>query len=192
MKRLLTLTALLVLSGTAVAGFSLGFKPLSLPVGVDDSEYASDGINMLRIGWGASPEFRVEVLAGYEKVNFEFTEGSTSTEYSGSCFALGISGFYVVAAPSNTVFSIGGSLVYDKTSSEYENVDGPETTGYSFYPLMRVDFAIPGAERFGLFTEFGARYVSATTTDDDDNEWKATDFGTWGSENILGGAYYSF
>jgi hypothetical protein len=191
MKRLLTLAALLALTGTAMAGFSLGFKPLDLPISVWGDDYASEGINMLRIGWGASEDFRVEVLAGYGKVNLEESD-STSTEYSSSCFAMGLSGFYVIASPSNTVFSIGGSFVYNKTSSEYENVDGPETTGYSFYPIMRVDFAIPGAERFGLFTEFGARYVSATTTDDSDTEWKATDFGTWGSQNILGGAYYSF
>ena len=116
----------------------------------------------------------------------------TTTELNGSCFAMGLSGFYVIAAPSNTVFSIGASFVYNKTSSEIENVDGPETSGYSFYPLMRIDFAIPGAERLGLFSEFGARYVSATTTDDSDTEWKATDFSTWGSQNILGGVYYSF
>jgi hypothetical protein len=191
MKRLLTLVALLALSGTAMAGFSLGFKPLDLPQMVYDGSYDADGINMLRIGWGASEDFRIEVLAGYEKVNLEESD-SSSTEQSSSCFAMGLSGFYVIASPSNTVFSIGGSFVYSKTSSEYENVDGPETTGYSFYPIMRVDFAIPGAERFGLFTEFGARYVSATTSDDSDTEWKVSDFGTWGSENILGGAYYSF
>ena len=57
---------------------------------------------------------------------------------------------------------------------------------------MRVDFAIPGAERFALFTEFGARYLSTTTDYGDGLEYKFTELSTWGSENILGGAYYSF
>ena len=71
MKRMLTLLALLAISGTAMAGFSLGYKPLDLPVMVGLEDYSTDAINMLRIGWGASEDFRIEVLAGYQKVNWK-------------------------------------------------------------------------------------------------------------------------
>jgi hypothetical protein len=191
LKKLLVLLALLAITGTAFAGFSLGYKPLDLPTYVYGSgsgmHFSAENMNLLRIGWGASPDFRIEILAGYDKVTWEVD----TLEASGSNFAMGASAFYVIAAPSNTVFSIGGSFLYNKSTGEYDNTDNPETTGYSFYPLMRIDFAIPGAERFALFTEFGGRYVSATT-DYTSYEAKATEFSTWGSEHILGGAYYSF
>jgi len=194
LKKLIVLLALLAFSGTAFAGFSLGFKPLELPNYVYNSglsmagtQLAASTMNLLRIGWGASPEFRIEILAGYDKVTWE----ADTLESNGSNFAMGASAFYVVASPANTVFSIGGSFLYNKCTSEYNNTDNPETTGYTFYPLMRVDFAIPGAERFALFTEFGGRYVSAST-DYTSYDAKYTNFSTYGSEHILGGAYYSF
>lgn len=191
MKRMLILFALLAFSGTALAGFSLGFKPLDLPYMVDGTGSYADMTNvpMLRIGWGASPEFRIEVLAGYDKWTWDGSDGTS--EANGSIFSMGGSAFYVIASPSNTICSIGGSFVYSKASGEVGNTDIPGTSGYSIYPIIRVDFAIPGAERFALFTEFGARYVSATT-DYEAGDAKYSDFGTWGSENILGGAYYSF
>ena len=192
MKRLFVAIALLSLAGSAFAGFSLGFKPLDLPVMVYSGGYDADGLNMIRVGWSASSDFRIELLGGYGKVSWEAdSAGTTALDGSGSCFAMGASVFYVIANPANTVCSIGASFVYNKASTETNNVDGWATSGYSFYPLIRVDFAIPGAERFALFTEFGGRYMSATS-ELDTMKYKATDFSTWGSEHILGGAYYSF
>ena len=190
MKKL-SLLMILVFAGSVFAGFSLGYKPLELPVYtyfLVSGELLTDEVPMLRIGAAASPEFRVEGLIGYDKVSYD---DDADNEYSGSIFAIGGSAFYVIANPANTVFSLGGSLVYSKFSSETNDVDGPETSGLSIYPIMRVDFAIPGAERFAFFTEFGLRYQKAST-DIDGEDYHHSDFGFYGSKNILGGAYYSF
>ncbi len=193
MKKVFLLFCLLAFAGTAFAGFSLGYKPVSFPYYVYDAELALlTNVNMLRVGFAASPDFRLELLAGYDKANFEWEEDGVSTDANQTVYVIGASGFYVIANPANTVFSVGLSFLYGKASGESNGVDGPETSGYGIYPIMRVDFAIPGAERFALFTEFGIRYLSATTDIDGGDEYKFNDLSTWGSDNILGGAYYSF
>ncbi len=190
MTRVLAVLAVLALAGSAFAGFSIGYKPLDLPVGVVSSTTAYfDMMHMLRLGFAASSDFRIELLLGYDNVSFD--DEITPADGNMSNFAVGGSAFYVIAHPSHTVFSIGGSLVYNSTSGEINNVDIDGTTGLSIYPIMRVDFSIPGAERFALFSEYGARYVSANT-DTATGDMSFSDFGTWGSENIIGGAYYSF
>lgn len=191
MTRVLAVLAVLALAGSAFAGFSIGYKQLDLPVGVNSSTDSDfDMMHMIRLGFAASADFRIELLLGYDNVSFD-DEIEPATDGNRSNFAVGGSAFYVIAQPSFTVFSIGGSLVYNTTSGEDDgnNIDG--TTGLSIYPIMRVDFAIPGADRFALFTEFGGRYVKATT-DTAGGDMTYSDFGTWGSENIIGGAYYSF
>jgi len=192
MTRVFAVLAVLALAGSAFAGFSIGYKPLELPVGVTGSTAAYfDMMHMLRLGFAASSDFRIELLLGYDNVSFDDETASPVVDGNLSNFAVGGSAFYVIAHPSYTVFSIGGSFVYNSTSGEYINVDIDGTTGLSIYPIMRVDFNIPGAERFALFTEFGGRYVNATT-DTAAGDVSYSDFGTWGSENIIGGAYYSF
>ncbi|MCK4670904.1 MAG: hypothetical protein KAT47_00075 [Candidatus Aegiribacteria sp.] len=193
MKKVFLLFCLLAFAGTAFAGFSLGYKPISIPYNVSsDGNALFTNVNMLRVGFAASPEFRLEFLAGYDKVNVEYEISGVSYDAHETIYVIGASGFYVIANPANTVFSIGLSFLYGKGTGEDDGVDIPETSGWGIYPIMRVDFAIPGAERFALFTEFGARYLSTTTDLDDGDEYKFTDLSTWGSENILGGAYYSF
>jgi hypothetical protein len=192
MTKTFAVLAVLALAGSAFAGFSIGYKPLDLPVGVTSSTVAYfDMMHLLRLGFAASSDFRIELLLGYDNVTFDDEVSSPAVSGNLSNFAVGGSAFYVIAHPSYTVFSIGGSLVYNSTSGEYNNVDIDGTTGLSIYPIMRIDFNIPGAERFALFTELGARYISAKT-DTDAGDMSYSDFGTWGSENIIGGAYYSF
>jgi hypothetical protein len=146
---------------------------------------------MLRLGSALSPQFRVEALLGYMKDGYTVDVGGTETDLDVSMFTIGGSAFYVVANPANTVFSVGGSIVYGSGTVDPEGGTDEETSVLAFYPVMRVDFAIPGAERFALFTEYGVRYVSATTSIDDD-EYKFSELGTFGSDMIIGGAYYSF
>lgn len=187
-----SLALVLVLAGSAFAGgFSLGFKLVELPTYV--STYASYDtyVPMLRLGSALSPQFRAEFLLGYMKDSYSVEIGGTETDLDASMFAIGGSAFYVVANPANTVFSVGGSIVYGSGSVDPEGGTDEETSVLAFYPVMRVDFAIPGAERFALFTEYGARYVSASTSVDDD-EAKLSELSTFGSDNIIGGAYYSF
>ena len=192
MKKVFLLFCLLAFAGTAFAGFSLGYKPIDFPYSVYGSAASLTSVNMLRVGFAASPDFRLELLAGYDKVNLEWEEEGVSTEANGTVYVIGASGFYVIANPANTVFSIGLSFLYGKATGETAGYDTPETSGYGIYPIMRVDFAIPGAERFALFTEFGVRYLSATTDYTGGDEDKFNELQTWGSDNILGGAYYSF
>ncbi|MCD4848498.1 MAG: hypothetical protein K8R76_09915 [Candidatus Aegiribacteria sp.] len=194
MKKVFLLFCLLAITGTAFAGFSLGYKPLAIPAFVSgEGNITFTNVNLLRVGFAASPEFRLEFLAGYDKLNFELDVEGSSVDAHETVYVIGASGFYVIASPANTVFSIGLSFLYGKgTGEDTDGTDLPETSGYGIYPIMRVDFAIPGAERFALFTEFGARYLSTTTDYDDGVEYKFSELSTWGSENILGGAYYSF
>lgn len=193
MKKVFLLFCLLAFAGTAFAGFSLGYKQVDFPYYVYESEIALyTNVNLLRVGFAASTDFRLELLAGYDKANFEWEEDGVSTDANQTVYVIGASGFYVIASPANTVFSVGLSFLYGKGTGESNGYDGPETSGYGLYPIMRVDFAIPGAERFALFTEFGVRYISATTDLDGGDENKFNELSTWGSENILGGAYYSF
>lgn len=193
MKKVFLLFCLLAFASTAFAGFSLGYKPINIPYNVSSAgNVLFTNVNLLRVGFAASPEFRLEFLAGYDKVNFEYEISGESYDTNETVYVIGASGFYVIAQPANTVFSIGLSFIYGKGTGEEGGIDIPETSGYGIYPIMRVDFAIPGAERFALFTEFGIRYLSTTTDFDDGDEYKYNDLSTWGSENILGGAYYSF
>jgi hypothetical protein len=180
----------LALAGTAFAGgFSLGFKEVGLPVYVDASYDATEAtVPLLRLGSALSPDFRIEALLGYGKSSIDVEDG---LEGSASTFAIGGSGFYVIAAPSNSVFSIGGSLIYAKSSIE----DGNSTSDLTILPIMRIDFAFPNVDQVAFFTEFGARYDKATTTHEEggeDVDYGYSHFGTYNSPHILGGVYYSF
>jgi hypothetical protein len=191
MKGLL-LAALAVMATMSFAGgFSLGFKEVELPIMVSDEDAYMGDMTMLRLGSSLSPEFRVEVLLGYDKQSFSVDD----SDYSASSFGIGGSAFYVIARPTYSVFSIGGSLVYGSTSTDYDGDDGPKTTDLSIFPVMRVDFSIPSLERVAFFSEFGARYDDAKTTleqSGEDLEWDYSRFGTFSSPHILGGVYYSF
>lgn len=200
MKRVFTLACLLALTGTAFAQFSLGFNRTEIPVNVYDVEggdlWTSD-ISLIRIGSMLSPDFRVEGYIGYMKESFEHDPApATPIEYEGSGMAFGGGGYYVIAAPANTSFSFGARFLYGSVSLE-SGVYEAETTSWSLDPLMRIDFAIPGAEQLALFTEYGFRYASATSSytssgvqDPTDSKWSG--FQTYAPANVLAGAYYVF
>lgn len=198
MKRVATLICLLAFAGTAFAGFSLGFKQTELPYMVYEDDMSVMDMNMLRIGAMASPTFRIEGYLGYGKENFEWEDpiSGDNVDASGTAYVFGGGGYYVMEMPANTSFSIGAEFLYGSTSSEYDGDDGPSTTSWALDPLMRIDFAIPGAERLAFFTEFGFRYANSTTTQEvsggDDLEWKWSGYETYSPENILAGAYYVF
>jgi hypothetical protein len=191
MMRILAAVALLALAGSAFGGYSLGFKHAWVPGDATGGEMTN--MYMLRFGAMVSPQFRMEGLLGYNKWSSDTDPGDTEQE--NTTWALGASGYYLVANPANTQFSIGGQFIYAKNTSEDDGVDGPETTGFVLSPVMRVDFAIPGAERFALFTEYGIRYYSATTTTESggqevDNNWSG--YQIYAPTNILAGVYYVF
>ncbi len=194
MKRVFLLICLLAFAGTAFAGFSLGFKYTDFPVGI----YATydpvlEDMYMLRFGAMASPSIRVEALLGYSTYSFE--TDPDAIDYSGTMYVFGGGGYYVLEAPANTTFSIGAQFLYGKTTGEEDSVDEPETTTYSLSPLMRIDFAIPGAERLAFYTEYGIRYASVTTTVEDvagDIDYKWTGWHTYSPRQILAGVYYVF
>ena len=196
MKRVFTLVCLLAFAGTAFAGFSIGFKQVELPTYVNDGDMYTMDMNLLRIGAMASPQFRVEGYLGYAKETYEWEEGTETVNLDGSAYVFGAGGYYVIEMPANTSFSIGAQFLYGSSSSEYENVEGPSTSAWCLDPLMRIDFAIPGAERLAFFTEFGGRYANATTTVEvvgaDDIEYKWNGLQTYAPDNILAGAYYVF
>ena len=194
MKRVILLFCLLAFAGTSFAGFSLGFKYTEMPTYVYDTGGVETGdMYMLRFGAMASPTFRIEALAGYGKESFEVDPGTS--DYDGTMYAIGAGGYYVMEAPANTSFSIGLQFIYGKSTYEVNGVDGPETSTYSIDPLMRIDFAIPGAERLAFFTEYGIRYANVTTTvettgGDVDYNWSG--YQTYSPMHILAGAYYVF
>jgi hypothetical protein len=196
MKRVFLLICVLAFAGTAFAGFSIGFKQTLIPTYVNTTgDLTTDDMYMLRVGAMASPDFRIEGYLGYMKYSFEIDPAVAASEYDGSAMVFGAGGYYVIEAPANTSFSIGAQFLYGKTSRETGNVDGPETTSWSLDPLMRVDFAIPGAERLAFFTEYGIRYANATTTVEataGDTDYKWSGWKTYSPTNILAGAYYVF
>ncbi len=110
----------------------------------------------------------------------------------------GAGGYYVIEAPANTSFSIGARFLYG--SSSVETTPGAwklETTAWCLDPLMRIDFAIPGAEQLAFFTEYGFRYANATSTEtisgvQNTIDYTWTGFSTYAPPNILAGAYYVF
>ena len=188
MRSLVPVLLLLVAAASFAGGFSLGFKEVEIPYLTNGSTYTEMAdLPLLRLGSALSPEFRIEVLLGYGKNSFE----TESSDADFSTFAIGGSGFYVIANPSNTVFSIGGSLIYAKTN----NAEDISTSDLTLLPVMRADYAVPGMSDVAFFSEFGLRYDNATTTDEtgaDDIEYSYSHFGTYGSPHILGGVYYSF
>ena len=199
MKRVFLLICVLAFAGTAFAGFSIGFKQTLVPtyvvIGSEYSSLETENVYMLRVGAMASPDFRIEGLLGYGKEHFELDPAVAASECDGNVMVFGAGGYYVIEAPANTSFSIGAQFLYGKASYEVGGVDGPETTSWSLDPLMRIDFAIPGAERLAFFTEYGIRYTNATTTveataGDTDYNWSG--WQTYAPANILAGAYYVF
>lgn len=194
MKRAILLFCLLALAGTSFAGFSLGFKHTDFPVGISaDYDPMLEDMYMLRLGFMASPSFRIEGLVGYSTYSFE--TDPDAWDYDGSMLAFGAGGYYVIEAPANTSFSIGLQFLYGKVTGEINSVDENETTSYSISPLMRIDFAIPGAERLAFFTEYGVRYASVTTVDEsgtEDVDYNWTGWHTYSPPNILAGVYYIF
>lgn len=189
MKILLIPLMLLVFSGSVFAslGFSFGIKPLEIPVDINGSELDENEVVLLRLGTSLTPDIRVEMLGGYDKI----TEHEDGIGHTFDLWALGVSGFYVIANPANTVCSAGISLMYSKCSGEDDNIAKPLVKSILIYPVMRFDYAIPGMEQIAFFTELGIRYTSATK-DYEAVETDYTAFELWGSEHILGGVYYNF
>jgi len=200
MKRVFLLICLLAFAGTAFAGFSIGFKQTEIPVyvyaGSGGNGLELDNMYLLRVGAMASPSFRIEGYLGYAKQSFEINPAETvNADLEGSMMVFGAGGYYVIETPANTSFSIGAQFLYGKSSYEVGGNDGPETSCWSLDPLMRIDFAIPGAERLAFFTEYGIRYANATTTDDSGStsvDYKWSGWQTYSPPNILAGAYYVF
>jgi hypothetical protein len=201
MKRVITLLCLLSLAGTAAAQFSIGFNTVKMPTYVDPDDFyvATEDMYMLRIGSMLSPEFRIEGYVGYMKETFETDPPLVpAVEQEGSGMGFGAGGYYVIEAPANTSFSFGARFLYasvnvEESASAWEL----ETTAWAIDPLMRIDFAIPGAERLAFFTEFGFRYANATSTEtiagvQNTIDYKWSGFQTYAPENVLAGAYYVF
>ena len=203
MKRVFLLVCLLAMTGTAFAGFSIGFTSVEVPWMVNGTNgfVEMEDMYLVRLGAMASTDFRIEGYVGYEKQTYELDPQTAGTiELTGSGTVFGAGRYYIIAAPANTSFSIGARFLYCMI-----NVDGGtsavpveyETTSYAIDPLIRVDFAIPGAERLAFFTEYGFRYAKATmkttaggvagTTDD---VWSG--LATYAPPNILAGVYYIF
>ena len=199
MKKVFLLFCLLAISSTAFAGFSIGFKQTPVPtyvnVGTGYSYLELEDVYMLRIGALASPSFRIEGYIGYGSEHFELDPSDADYEFDGTVMVFGGGGYYIIADPANTSFSIGAQFLYSKSTFEVGGVDGPETTAWSLDPLMRIDFAIPGAERLAFFTEYGIRYANATTTEEVGTtsiDYKWSGWQTYSPPNILAGAYYVF
>ncbi|MCD4775082.1 MAG: hypothetical protein K8S15_03410 [Candidatus Aegiribacteria sp.] len=196
MRRVFLLICVLAFAGTAFAGFSIGFKQTFVPTSVGSSgSVSTEDMYLLRIGAMASPDFRIEGYLGYMKSSFELDPAVAASKYDGSSMMFGAGGYYVIEAPANTSFSFGAQFLYGKSSYEVGGVDGPETTCWSLDPLMRIDFAIPGAERLAFFTEYGIRYGKATTTVVEESvsvDYKWSGWQTYAPTNILAGAYFVF
>ncbi len=197
MKRVFLLICVLAFAGTAFAGFSIGFKQTPVPTSVSLGEdgLKTEDVYLLRLGAMASPQFRIEGYLGYGTEHYELDPVVAGAEYDGSVMVFGAGGYYVIEAPANTSLSIGAQFLYGKTSGEYGTSWDAETTSWSLDPLMRIDFAIPGAERLAFFTEYGIRYANATTTYTEgttviDRVWSG--WQTYSPPNILAGAYYIF
>lgn len=201
MKRVFLLVCVLAMTGTALAGFSIGFTSIDFPVyigSVSQGELETEDMYLLRFGAMASPDFRIEAYVGYEKQTYEYDPQPATPldETTGSATVFGAGGYYVIEAPANTSFSIGARFLYGKTNFDRGTTE-IETTSYCIDPLMRVDFAIPGAERLAFFTEYGARYAKATTKTTDEGVASTTDLvwsglATYAPPNILAGVYYIF
>lgn len=189
--RIFAAVALLALAGAAFGGYSLGFKHAWVAADAENNMMAD--MYMLRFGSMVSPTFRMEGLLGYNKWSADVDPGEF--EQDNTTWALGVSGYYLLADAANTEFSLGGQFIYAKNTGETDGEDDAETTGYVISPVMRIDFAIPGAERFALFTEYGIRYYSATTTDEvggEDVDYNWSGHQTYAPGEILAGAYYTF
>ncbi|RKZ07529.1 hypothetical protein DRQ25_11365 [Candidatus Fermentibacteria bacterium] len=196
MKRVFLLICVLAFAGTAFAGFSIGFKQTPVPTYLSSAlSLTTDDVYMLRLGAMASPDFRIEGYLGYGTQHAELDPAVLGVEYDGSVMVFGAGGYYIIAAPANTSFSIGAQFLYGKATGEYGTSWDHETSTWSLDPLMRIDFAIPGAERLAFFTEYGIRYANATTTYTEgttviDRVWSG--WQTYSPPNILAGAYYIF
>ncbi len=199
MKRVFVLICLLAFAGTAFAGFSIGFNSVEVPwlISGTTGDLETEDVYLIRFGAKASPEFRIEAYLGYEKQTYELDpQPAVPVESTGSGTVFGGGGYYVIADPANTSFSIGVRFLYAATKIEQGTTDY-ETTSYAIDPLMRIDFAIPGAEQLALFTEYGFRYAKATmkttvggTASAVDDVWSG--LATYAPPNILAGAYYIF
>ncbi len=195
MKKIITLACLFAFTGVAFAGFSLGFKRTEVPYEVHQASLSTMDVNMLRVGAMASPSFRIEGCVGYVSNTFEWEDNGNDMDATGSGYVLSGGGYYVVKAPANTSFSMGAQLIYAAISTEYNGTDGPSTTALCIDPLMRIDFAIPGAEKLAFFTEYGFRYARATTeidTSGTDHEYKWSGLKTYAPGSVLAGVYYVF
>ncbi len=203
MKRVFSLICVLAFAGTAVAGFSIGFTSVEVPWQVSGGSgyIVTEDVYLLRVGAMASADFRIEGYIGYEKQTHETDPLQTGTvEVTGTGTVFGAGGYYIIAAPSNTSFSIGVRFLYSTTTIEEGSVAVPveyKTTSYAIDPLMRIDFAILGAERLAFFTEYGFRYAKATmettaggTAQTYDDVWSG--LATYAPPNILAGVYYIF
>ena len=201
MKRVVLLVCLFAMTGTAVAGFSIGFNQVKMPVYVDpdDFELMTEEMNLLRLGGMFSSDFRVEGYVGYIKETYETDPALIpAVEQEASGMAFGGGGYYVMEAPANTSFSIGARFLYSSTTVEQSGAAWKlETTAWCLDPLMRVDFAIPGAEQLAFFTEYGFRYAKATSVETISGVQNTIDY-TWSGlhtyapPNVLAGVYYIF
>jgi len=199
MKRVLLSICLFTLAGTSLAGFSIGFNQTDIPwmVSASGADIYLEDMYLLRFGAMFSPDFRAEAYLGYEKQSWELDpQPVTPVEPNGSGTVFGAGGYYVMEAPANTSFSIGLRFLYGSVNVE-DGIYEFETTSYAIDPLMRIDFAIPGAEQLALFTEYGARYVKATTKTTVSGVASTTDdvfsgLWTYAPPNVLAGIYYVF
>jgi hypothetical protein len=178
-----------------MASVSLGFRKTTAPVLVLPGSQLEEDVYMLNLGYAAAGGFDLEVSAGMSHSESEVSGAVTEN----GTFCVGAGAFLRVASASATSLCVGSRFDYFRTTSGMQGVPGEsETRATALSPLLRVNLFLPGAERLGLFLEWGGRWRSASTTEEEPEEpnqefeYSRSEWSTVASEDILAGMAWTF
>lgn len=196
-------TAFILIAVTASAfGITAGFTSTTIPVVLDQpySQYTID-TEVFLITSSVEPVSRLFLEAGF---GFQTTDVDELGNYSSDTEKANVTtyrtGLYYALAENGTV-SLKAGASYRHSSSELEfstNDSSLETTMNGFGPLARLDFAFPGLEKVGFYTQFGIEYTKIKSTyyappgEVNEDLYEAEEWGTTAPPYAIAGIYYIF
>lgn len=196
-------TAFIIMAIAASAfGITIGFTQTTIPVIIDQpySQY-NDETDIFMITSSVEPVSRLFLEAGF---GFKTTEVDEMESYSSDTrkavvTAYSTSLYYAVIESGTVCLKAGASYRHSSSEIEFSIIDSSfKTVMNGFEPLVRLDFAFPGLEKVGFYTQFGVEYTKTKFTyyappgEEDEDLYSAEGWSTTAPPYGIAGIYYTF
>ena len=147
------------------------------------------------------PVSRLFLEAGFgfqrTKIDNMSNYGDNDRTVEATAYSAGL--YYALAESGTACLKAGASYRHSHVRTEYTVWDdGLKTVMNGFGPLARLDFAFPGLEKVGFYTQVGVEYTKiesslyTSPSEGEEDFYKAEGWSTTAPSYVIAGIYYNF